>query len=243
MRLPILLFAVVAALAHGASLALSDPPAARAEASKEWQPGDLDTDTSRVYIVVKKRRLGHDHAIVGRMREGQLPIAENQATGKIVFDMKSFWADSDAARAYLKFTGTTDAATQQAVTDNMLGADVLNVAEFPTAEFAIKNVSAVAEKSRLGKPQKRLDGDFTLHGVTKPIQVLAEVEEKDGWLHLLGKFSIQQSDFGIKPYSAGLGAVGIQNTLEITGDLRIAMERKAREEVPSAASKAGEKSP
>jgi polyisoprenoid-binding protein YceI len=76
-----------------------------------------------------------------------------------------------------------------------------------------------------GLPQYQLAGDFTLHGVTRPIQVLAEAEEKPPWIHLRGGFSMQQTQFGIEPFSKAFGAVGVTDQLNVWGDLWLAKER------------------
>ena len=83
----------------------------------------------------------------------------------------------------------------------------------------------MGQPSRRGLPQYQLDGDFTLHGVTRPIRVVADVEEANGWLHLRGGFSILQTQFGMTPYTKAFGAVGVTDRLDIWGDLWVAKER------------------
>jgi hypothetical protein len=45
---------------------------------------------------------------------------------------------------------------------------------------------------------------------------------------LRGNFTILQSDFGITPYKAALGAVGVADELKIWGDIWIATEETKR---------------
>jgi polyisoprenoid-binding protein YceI len=107
----------------------------------------------------------------------------------------------------------------------MHGSAVLDTQTHPTATMTIKSVTKLNERSRRGLPQYQLDGDFTLHGATNPISVVADVEQKNGWLHLRGGFSILQSRYGIKPFSKAFGAIGVGDRLEIWGDLWIAGEQ------------------
>jgi hypothetical protein len=65
-----------------------------------------------------------------------------------------------------------------------------------------------------------------LHGVTRPIQVVAEAEEQKGWLHLRGGFTMLQSQFGITPFTKAFGAVGVADELKVYGDLWFARERQ-----------------
>jgi polyisoprenoid-binding protein YceI len=71
-------------------------------------------------------------------------------------------------------------------------------------------------------PQYQINGDFTLHGMTRSITVVADADEKSEWTHLRGSFSILQSEYGITPFSKAFGTVGVADRLEIYGDFRIA---------------------
>ena len=64
-----------------------------------------------------------------------------------------------------------------------------------------------------------LDGEFDLHGVRRPLKVVATVERVENAVHVRGKFNIKQSDHGIKPYSKFLGTVRVADELTIWGDL------------------------
>jgi len=61
-----------------------------------------------------------------------------------------------------------------------------------------------------------------LHGVSKPLRFFANIDKGRGWLRLTGKFAIEQTNFGIKPYSKAFGAVGIKNELQIHGVIWLA---------------------
>jgi len=68
------------------------------------------------------------------------------------------------------------------------------------------------------------DADFTLHGKTRHVESICDLELKDGWYHLRGNFKIRQSDYEIKPYSKMLGTIGVADELVIHGDLWIVPE-------------------
>lgn len=194
---------------------------------KQLQPGEIDVSASRVYILVGKTGLGHEHGVVGRLKSGSISLGGAPAAGLLEFDMTSFVADTAAARKYVGLTGTTSESTAQSVTKNMLGASVLNVARYPTATFAIDSVRPL-KKQRFQDPQRyQLDGEFTLHGTARKIRVIAESEGANGLVHLRGSFAILQSEFGITPYSQAFGAVGVADRLEIWGDLWLAPEKDA----------------
>ena len=195
----------------------------RIDAAETVQEGQVSLQHSRVYIHVDKSGpLGHEHAVEGRLKSGTLRMDGSPNFGELVFDMTSFVADGPNARKYIGLGGTTDPSTQSKVTANMVGPDVLDVRRYPTAKFAITAITPLKDKSRRGLPQYRIDGQFTLCSKTRHIQITADAEPKDGWLQLRGGFPIQQTHYGITPYSIGFGAVGVADRLQIWGDLWVA---------------------
>jgi len=199
----------ITGLATCAALAwLSAQAAAQAPAHK---PGELDVADSRVYILVGATGLGHEHGVEGHLASGGVQLGAGQRAGELVFDMPSFVAETPAARKYVGLAGDADG---RQVTINMLGPDVLDVANFPQAKFSIG--SAVRDPAT---GQYMLDGTFALHGVAQRIQVPATAEMVNGMVHLRGQFAILQTQYGITPYSKAFGAVGVADKLTIWGDL------------------------
>ncbi|MDX1929370.1 MAG: YceI family protein [Pirellulaceae bacterium] len=195
------------------------------DAAPQVISGELELKTSRVYVRVGKVGLGHEHGASCKLKSGELHLDQPDASGsygKLVFDMTSFEADSDAARKYVGLEGSTDEATRKQVNENLLGKEVLDVEQYPTATFEAKRITKLAELSKRGLPRYKFEGDFTLHGITKPLEFAADVEVVKGWNHLRGGFAILQSAYGIKPYSKMLGAVGVTDRLLIYGDLIVA---------------------
>jgi hypothetical protein len=59
-----------------------------------------------------------------------------------------------------------------------------------------------------------------------PIRVVAEAQDKNGWTHLRGGFSMLQSQFGITTFTKAFGAVGVADELRVWGDVWIAKQRQ-----------------
>ncbi len=230
-RLLSVLLVVIGSIVAGAWPAggQTTPPAATNATDKKQalQPGQIDPEKSRVYIHVSKKRLGHDHAIEGRIKSGSFNLKSDKSTvkdaGQIEFDLGSFSADTDAARKHVELKGAIAESTREQVTETMLGSDVLDVEQFPQATFKIK--SADLRYGRGGDPFYTLQGDFTLHGKTREVSISTQSELQDGKVRRLrGDFTILQSDFGITPYKAALGAVGVADQLKIWGDIWIVVD-------------------
>jgi hypothetical protein len=182
-------------------------------------PGSINLEYSRVYIFVDKSGVvGHQHAVVGKIKSGQI-FAPREEMGSLVFDMKSFDADGLPARKYIGLEGETDEGTRKKVNENMLGPEILSVEKYPEAKLDKATLKATGQMSKRQLPEYILEGDFTLHKTTKHIRIKCEVEKKEGWHHVRGAFKILQSDYGIKPFSKMMGAVGVKDELLIIGDL------------------------
>jgi hypothetical protein len=229
-------FCVCAALIAALAVIVTEQCAAQAPASSQqagitstqttYEPGDVYLPMSRVYMHVDKTGLGHEHGVVGQIKQGRINLGSSTDPGSLVFDMTSFTADTPESRKFVGLDGTTDESTQKQVNDNMRGASVLDVARFPTATFAIRQVEKLPQLSQAGKPQYKLTGDFSLHGVSRPIQVVAESDEQNGWIHLRGGFYLVQSQFGITPFTKAFGAVGVADQLSVWGDIWVAKQRQ-----------------
>lgn len=203
-------------------------------AAPQPQPAEVHIEASRVYVFVDKTGLGHQHAVEAKLLSSRLALGAEQHAGQLVFDMNSFDADTDAARKRLGLKGTTDESTRTAVNENMRSSAVLDVAKFPTATYDVNSAQATGELSKGGLPTYHLQGNFTLHGTTQPLAITVQAEQVRGWLHIRGGFAINQSDYGIKPYTKALGAVGVADQLKIYGDLFVApSEHVVLADIPS----------
>jgi len=95
--------------------------------------------------------------------------------------------------------------------------EVLDVDQYPDIVFRSTGISA----SRIdeGKYQTKISGDLTLHGTTRAVTFDANVTFYAASLRAQGQFVVRQSDFGIKPVSAGGGTIKVKNELKLSFDL------------------------
>jgi polyisoprenoid-binding protein YceI len=59
-------------------------------------------------------------------------------------------------------------------------------------------------------------GELTIAGSSREVQFPLTVESQNGDVSLNAKLSVDQTEFGIKPYSALMGALKVAPTVEIT---------------------------
>jgi len=95
---------------------------------------------------------------------------------------------------------------------------VLEIAKYPEIVFASSDISV----SRLaeGRYRARIIGDLTLHGATqKNVWITSEATVTGDTLRAKGEFSLKQTDFGIKPFSAAGGTIKLKNELKFSFDI------------------------
>lgn len=97
-------------------------------------------------------------------------------------------------------------------------AQVLDAQRYPTIRFGFDRFDVLSQKD--GRFRGTLVGTLTLHGVSRPITIPARaVQQKDETLRVFGNASLEQTKFGIRPYSTPLGTQGIQDRVEVRFDV------------------------
>lgn len=97
-----------------------------------------------------------------------------------------------------------------------LAEKVLKTAQNPQIAFASDPLSAPPDGAWT------VNGRLTLVGVTNPIEMAVAVTSTDSEVLLTTSVTIVQSQFGIKPFSAMLGALKVADAVELRGEARIA---------------------
>ncbi len=92
--------------------------------------------------------------------------------------------------------------------------DVLESDNFPDIVFECSRVSA--SKTGEGLHWVALNGELTLHGVTRNQSVSARVSVNGQSLRATGEFSVRMSDYEIRPVSAVGGTVKLKDELKLS---------------------------
>lgn len=167
----------------------------------------LDAKKSQLVIQVFKdgaaAAFAHDHTVHATEMSGEVvadPASPEKSKVSVTVQTKSLVNDDPQVRRQFGLDPTVPEKDKRSVEESMKGTDQLDVARYPTMSF----VSTSVEKSG---DKVTLTGDFTLHGVTRPIKMPISVKIDGNTLTGEGKVRMKQSDWGIQPYSAFLGAV------------------------------------
>ncbi len=165
---------------------------------------------SSFWVFVAKAGLfsafAHDHEIGVKSFTGKIVLPESGAGGG------SLELEVNAASLAVLDKQPSE-ADKQKIFDSM-HKEVLESAKFP--KIAFKSVS-VSDLKQTGADAYNLtlNGDLTLKGVTRRIAVPVLLTVNAQQLRAVGKYTLKQTDFGIKPYSAAGGAVKVKNEVVI----------------------------
>jgi len=193
----------------------ADLPAAFYEqALKDGKPVyRVDPQQSLVVVEVRRggtlSRLGHDHVVSARNVEGYVAPQAGRADLRVALD--GLAVDEPELRKAAGFDTQPSESDIAGTRANMLDR-VLETAKFPYALI------------RIDKPGEALDMTMTLHGVTRVLQVPASVRIDDAQLDIAGRLDLNQTDFGITPFSILGGAIAVQDRLGLSFRIRARRE-------------------
>lgn len=163
-------------------------------------------------------RLGHNHVMSSKSIEGRVWIhsADVQRSGfELSFPVNELIVDDPEARANAagafpegELPPEIPQADREGTRKNMLREQVLD-----GEHFADVTLQAVRVSGTLAAPT--LLTRITIKGVSRDIEVPAIVTIEDAKLTAQGEFAVLQTDFGITPFSIGMGALEVQNQLKI----------------------------
>jgi len=158
----------------------------------------IDTQRSTITIHVGKSGLfsaaAHDHIVDAPISNGTISESGNPC---IEFRVET-------AKMSVRPDARIDAKDQATIQTHMQDM-TLETKKFPEITFRSVRIDKLAEGGW------RVDGDLSLHGVTKRISLTVKQNGESYTTHAV----LKQTDFGIKPLSIGGGAIKVKNELEI----------------------------
>jgi Uncharacterized conserved protein len=94
---------------------------------------------------------------------------------------------------------------------------VLDSQNFPEISFESTQVSG--KKNEFDFYEVKIAGNLTLHGVTRPIVINAQVYLKEGQLMAKGGLAVKQTDYKIKPLTLLGGAYTVEDQVDLVYQL------------------------
>jgi polyisoprenoid-binding protein YceI len=151
---------------------------------------------------------GHDHLIAAREFEGEARLAPGSPeTASLRLSVRA---------GSLEETREVFNEQQKQIINRELRELVLEPDKYPEITFQSTSVSG---RLRGGVYRLKIDGDLTLHGVTRRVSIPAEVTVSGRELRARGRFDIDRGDFNVRATSAFHGLVRVRDRLRISFDI------------------------
>ena len=173
----------------------------------------VDAERSLVVIDVRRAgslaRLGHDHVVASHDAAGY--FAPDEGRADIYVPLDTLTVDEPQLRAEFGLDTQPDADDIAGTRSNMLH-KVLEADRYP---YALINVNALGSGQR--GPVRVV---VTLHGVTNPVDAAAQWNAAADEFSITGTFALDQSAFGITPFSLLGGALAVADRVTVTFRIR-----------------------
>lgn len=152
---------------------------------------------------------GHDHHLAASEFTGEVSITPQTVTpASLRLVVKA---------ASLHETGADFTEQQKQIINKELRDIVLHPDQYPEIIFQSTGVTAKAAGD--GRYDVKIDGNLTLHGVTRRITIPALVTVNGNDLRAVGKFEIDRDDFNVKATSAFHGMVRVDDDIKFEFDI------------------------
>src|SRR5215204_2505281 len=151
---------------------------------------------------------GHSHHLAASEFTGQVELTPDTITpASLRLVVKA---------ASLHETGADFTEPQKQIINKELKEIVFHPDQYPDITFQSTNVTA--KTSGPGRYEVKIDGNLTLHGVTRRVTIPAVVTLNGNNLRAIGEFSIDRDDFKVKATSAFHGMVRVKNKIKFEFD-------------------------
>jgi hypothetical protein len=176
----------------------------------------VDGQASQVLILVyrdgRMARLGHNHVLSVRGLSGEVVVPKDTASASFTleFPVAAMSIDEAALRAELgdDFRAPVDAAAIQGTREHMLSDKQLDAARYPLIRLQSGPLSPEGDHWRASITTMVRDHVAT---VEVPVALTLTPEQ----LSASGEFDLTHAQLGLTPYSVGLGAIRVAETMHV----------------------------
>jgi polyisoprenoid-binding protein YceI len=152
---------------------------------------------------------GHSHHLAASDFSGEVEITPDTITpASLHLVVKA---------ASLHETGADFTEPQKQIINKELKEIVLLPDQYPDITFQSTNVTSKGLGG--GRYEVKINGNLTLHGVTRPITIPATVTLNGSTLRAVGEFSIDRDDYKVKATSAFHGMVRVDDDIKFEFDI------------------------
>jgi hypothetical protein len=221
--------------AHPPRPALPSPPPPAALAPHEGRPYDVVSGQSLVTVLVYRdgtlAAAGHNHVIAVRSLTGTIyvPADPLRASFEVHLSVAAFTVDEPelrSAESAVDFPPEVPESARAGTRRNMLGAALLDAADYPEIVLRCERLEPQA-----GNAVVLAHIEAQVRGARRSFSVPAHYRLAGATLVVSGETPLAQSELGLTPFSALLGALQVRDEMQV----RFRIEARAGEESGAAA--------
>jgi polyisoprenoid-binding protein YceI len=154
--------------------------------------------------------MGHTHHFAVRDFSGEATLTpDSLAPASLQMTIKA---------ASLEETGKNFTDQQKQIINKEARNEVLEADKYP--EIVFKSTNVKGKMTSAGHYQVKIAGDLTLHGVTRQIEIPAQVTVNGNNFEAAGEFSVNRSDFKVKAKSIKAGMIRVRNKITFEFDIK-----------------------
>jgi polyisoprenoid-binding protein YceI len=195
------------------------PPPGSLQPRHEGRPYDVEPRESLLTILAFRggalAKAGHNHVIASHDMSGTLYVPEDQSrsTFEVRVPVAQLTIDEPELRGKEgpDFPTEVPDSAKEGTRRNMLSEALLNGAQYPD----ITLVSQHIETPTAAATPVRADVQVTIRGQAHTLSVPVIYSFEDSRLIVSGELPIKQTDLGLTPFSAMLGALQVQDELRV----------------------------
>ncbi|MBK7597945.1 MAG: YceI family protein [Acidobacteria bacterium] len=209
-----LIIMIIMLMLHGISSVTAQKAGQKADQKAEKKPQvlvyEIDQEQSRIIVHLVQEgliaRLHPRHEVAAQKFSGNVAMS--------VVNEADISVEVETEAASLTNIDTDMSDFERKEFHNILRNKVLECDKFPVIRFVAASVSDV---KRSGANRSfNLNGDLFLHGTKRAVSLPVNVVIDGSVLKAQGEAKLKQSDFGIKPYTGGFGAIKIGDELKVS---------------------------
>jgi hypothetical protein len=161
-------------------------------------------------------RLGHNHVIASHHLSGPVYVTDDPFGTRfdISFPVAELTVDEPGLRAVAgpDYSATVPDNAREGTRRNLLSEPLLDAEHFPSVRLRATDVRAAGEIYDVGV-------EVTLKGSTYALRVPVTVKRQDGAILASGEFPLKQTQLGLKPFTAAMGALVVLDDMRVRFDV------------------------
>jgi polyisoprenoid-binding protein YceI len=169
----------------------------------------LDASQSAIYVILSQEGMMRNRYPTHRVTvknftcNVELPADETRLKVEVEAQAESL-TNVDEAMSEFERKGFHD----------VLRNTVLESSNYPAIKFVSRSVSGVRKSGE--NRSFMLNGDLTLHGVTKPVSIPIDATIGKDQIRATGEAKLKQSDYGMQPFERGMGFIKIGDEVKVS---------------------------